>query len=332
MNQKNVITKLNTKTKELLKKEKQPGWIEPMLCTLTDKYFSSQDFLYEHKWDGERLLAFKNNGKVTLLTRNKKDATQIYPEIAQQLENQDLENFIIDGEVVAMINGQSNFSLLQKKMHTTEKQNINLVYYIFDIMYYDQYNTTNLELLDRKYILENTISASKSVKITEYITENGLEYYHNACKLGWEGVIVKNIYSTYQQKRSKDWLKFKCLMQQELVIGGFTKPHGERLNFGAILVGYYKNNELIFAGKVGTGFDTDTLNFLGKKFEKLKQDNCPFKSVDINTKEIYWLKPELVAEIKFSEWTKNNKLRHPRFMGLRDDKSAKDVVLERPEL
>lgn len=328
-----IISQLSKDAIKKIKKIKMPNWVDPMLATLTDKYFDSEHYLYEHKWDGERILAFKNGKKVSLLTRNKKSATNIYPTIVKMLEEQHFNKFIIDGEVIAISNGKSDFSLLQKRMHSENslQNNINICFYVFDIIYFDKYDLTNLELIDRKKLLEQVIGQTEIIKLTEYIIKSGIKYYNEACKLGWEGIIAKNIHSSYESKRSRNWLKFKCLMQQEFVIGGYTEPEGRRPGFGALLLGYYKNNDLIYVGKVGTGFDDHTLYEISRKLSSIEQKKSSFKEVNIPTRGIHWVKPNLVAEIKFSQWTSYDKLRHARFMGLREDKNPKEVVKEQPK-
>lgn len=326
-----IIKKLSPAAKAKLIKAKQPSWEDPMLATLTSSYFSDKNFLYEHKWDGERIIAYKTGDKIQLFTRNKKNANSAYPELVEALKKQKIANFIIDGEVIAMEKGQSDFGILQNVMHSKnsieQNSKINILYCLFDVLYVDQYDVTQLELIDRKTILQHMLAYKIPLLYTEHILKDGLPYFKLACKRDWEGLIAKNIHSTYQHKRSHDWLKFKCINQQEFVIGGYTDPQGSRINFGALLLGYYKNGKLEYAGKVGTGFDTDMLELLGKKLFKLEQKKSPF-SADIQEKNVHWVAPKLVAEIKFSQWTRYNKLRHPRFTGLRDDKNAKDVIKE----
>ncbi len=332
---------ISTLSKDVIKKLKvikMPIWVDPMLAILTKDYFSSDSFLYEHKWDGERIIAYKDGDKVSLMTRNKKLANANYPGLVKDLKNQKIEKFIIDGEIIAEKNNKSDFSILQKKMHSSDKnQNINakIYYYVFDIIYLEKYDLRDLELISRKLLLKNSINFTDEIKFTDYYMGDGIARFKKACKLGWEGLIVKNIHSKYLGKRTKDWLKFKCVDQQEFVIGGYTDPKHSRAGFGALLVGYYDDNHnLIYVGKVGTGFDVETLKDLKNQFLHITQNKCPFSNIeDIahNKKDINWLKPKMVAEIKFAQWTAYNKLRHSRFMGLRLDKNAKDVVKEMPK-
>lgn len=174
-------------------------------------------------------------------------------------------------------------------------------------------------------------SYERPLRFTAHRNREGESYYQNACRKGWEGVIAKRANSQYAHSRSKDWLKFKCSNQQEFVIGGYTDPKGERIGFGALLIGYYEDKELSFAGKVGTGFDDQTLRSMSKKLSSLERKSSPFASEDISNKGIHWVSPKLVAQVGFTEWTDDGKLRHPRFIGLRRDKNPREVVREKDE-
>lgn len=322
-----------------IKSTPQPAFIKPMLATLTTAYFSNKNWLYEHKFDGVRCLAFKENGTVKLLTRNNHSMNSTYPELVAALEKQPADNFIIDGEIVSVnAKGVSDFEQLQSRINLqkdaaikTAAQKIHIQYCIFDIMYANGHNTQAIPLLERKQILKKLLHYNKKLAYTEHVIGDGIPYFKKACKLKWEGVIAKRIDSTYINARSTNWLKFKCIMQQELVIGGYTEPKGSRAYFGALLVGYYKNGELIYAGKVGTGYSEATLTLLGKKLQKLEIKKCPFTAYDKSLKDVHWVKPVLVAEFQFAQWTKADKLRVGRYKGLRDDKDAKDVVKETPK-
>ncbi len=336
MAKQSVFTKLSEEAKKKLKKIAMPSWIKPMLATLTTTYFSKPTWIYEHKWDGERIIAYKKNDTVELFTRNRKRATEEYPLVVEGLRKQKADSFIIDGEMIAYSHSvdDSNFSLLQRIMHApvnaiTKKflGMRNVDYCIFDVMYLDGYDTMNAALLDRKILL-SAFDFKKPLVYTEHILKEGERYYKQACKKGWEGVIAKDGLSPYIQARSKSWLKFKCFNQEEFVIGGYTSAQGSRLNFGALLVGYYKDDNLVYAGKIGTGFTTSTLRTLGEKLFSLERKTSPFVDKDIETQGVHWVKPVLVAEIKFSEWTAYDKLRHPVFMGLRKDKSPLEVTRE----
>jgi ATP-dependent DNA ligase len=205
---------------------------------------------------------------------------------------------------------------------------VKVYYCIFDILYVDGYDVTKMPLIERKALLKKIISFKKPLIYTPHTFKSSDAQFHAACKKGWEGLIVKDAVSTYQHKRSPSWLKFKCGYEQELVIGGYTDPKNSRVGFGALLLGYYKGGKLYYAGKVGTGFDEATLKMLKKKFDALASSKCPFVNFDDPLKGVHWIRPSMVCEVGFSEWTNGNKLRHPRYLGLRRDKSAKKVVQE----
>lgn len=320
------------------KKTKQPAFIKPMLATLTKNYFSSKEWVYEHKFDGERCIAVKKNGKVSLMSRNRKKINDEYPELEQALIAQKADNFIIDGEIVALNKrGISDFELLQSRINLKALEEIKakvktipIYYRVFDLMYVDGYDIRKLPLLTRKQLLKKLLRFTKMITYTAHKTGNGIAYFKAACKQHWEGLIVKKADSTFVSKRAGTWLKFKCSIGQELVIGGYTEPQRSRTDFGALLVGYYKKDKLHFAGKVGSGFSNETLTMLGKKLRVLEVNKCPFINYDGPTKGIHWVKPQLVAEFEFAQWTNVGRLRVPRYKGLRTDKAAKDVVQEVP--
>lgn len=324
---------LNAQEKKLIHKKAMPSFIQPMLATLTDERFSDPEWIFERKLDGERCLLFKKGKKITLKSRNDKILNESYPEIVAAIQRLDLPDCIMDGEIVAFDKKITSFSLLQGRFGTSaakaQLSKIPVYYYVFDIMYCDGYLLTHLPLLTRKTILKNLIPPRSLIRYVTHKNEKGQALFKKACADKWEGLIAKKKDSTYVSKRSSNWLKFKCSNEQELVIGGYTAPGGSRLNFGALLLGYYKNGKLHYAGKVGTGFNTEILNDLGKKLEKLKTKKNPFVNYDISTKDVYWVKPILVCEVQFTEWTSDNKLRHPSYLGLRRDKDAREVKKER---
>lgn len=310
----------------------QPEWINPMLATLTYTYFSDPDWIFECKLDGERTIIHKLGDTVTLYSRNKKKQNKSYPELVEALEKIP-GNFILDGEIVAFDKEVSSFSKLQRRLQVKSPdpqllRDVPAFLYIFDILYYDQWLLTHLPLRQRKEILKQELKFNDPLRYLDHRNEAGEVYLKEACQKGWEGLIAKDANAPYETKRSKKWLKFKCGHGQEFVIGGYTEPKGSRVGFGALLLGYYKDNKLLYAGRVGTGFNTEFLQTLHKRMEKIKQKSCPFYSFDEKDTDITWIKPQLVGEVGFTEWTRDGKLRHPRFIGLRDDKEAKDVVLE----
>jgi DNA ligase D-like protein (predicted ligase) len=330
-----ILKNLGADVKDKLKEKKQPSWTGPMLAKLTDDRFSKESWIYERKLDGERCLAFIKEKDCALKSRNKKSLNKSYPEIEKALKKAAKKDCILDGEIVAFEGNVSSFARLQDRMHVKNKKeakktNIAVYYYIFDILHFDGYDLTKVPLKHRKAILKKALKFSKPLRFTMHKNKTGKSYYKAACNKGWEGIIAKDATANYVHSRSSKWLKFKCVNEQEFVISGYTDPEGSRKGFGAILIGFYKNKKLKYAGKVGTGFDDDTLEKLSKKFKKKKQDENPFDSDDMQKKGTHFVKPEFVCEIAFTEWTKDNKLRHPRFKGMRRDKSPKKVKKEKP--
>jgi bifunctional non-homologous end joining protein LigD len=326
-----IFRKLPDDQKDRLKKVKQPEWISSMLAKLTHDHFSSEDWIYERKFDGERCLVFNDGRKVRLMSRNKKELNDTYPELEEAFGKQE-SDFIVDCEIVSFEGNVTSFSRLQERMKIrnrdeAKKSRVAVYCYLFDILHLDNYDTTGLALRYRKSILRDAIGFSNEIRFTNHRNKEGEKYHREACQKGWEGVIAKNAQSGYVQGRSGQWLKFKCGNQQEFVIGGYTDPKGERVGFGAILIRYYEDDKLRYAGKVGTGYDDETLRDLKKKFKRRRRSTTPFKP-DLDVKNVRWIKPDLVAEVGFTEWTDDGKLRHPRYLGLRRDKSAKKVVRE----
>jgi DNA ligase D-like protein (predicted ligase) len=329
----NLLDKLPAEAKARLRKIPQPNWVAPMLATLTDERFSREGWLFEPKWDGERCLAFRRGCELNFFSRNRKRLNDKYPEIAAAFDQQKAESFIVDGEIVTFKDGITSFSKLQQRMqveHPTAEllSKVPVWLYLFDLLYLDHYDTRQVPLRYRKEVLRDAFDFAGSLQLTEHCEREGEAYYRQACRRGWEGVIAKNGDSVYVSRRTRDWLKFKCRQEQEFVIGGYTEPRGKRIGFGALLVGYYDRGKLRYAGKVGTGFDTDTLHRLSKKFARLETPAAPFAGDGLPRRRVHWVKPKLVAQIGFTEWTREGKLRHPRFLGLRKDKSPKKVMRE----
>jgi DNA ligase D-like protein (predicted ligase) len=234
-------------------------------------------------------------------------------------------NFIIDGEIVALEKGISSFSKLQQRM----KSSMAVYYFVFDLIYWDQFDVRDLPLIERKKMLQENITFDQRIRFTNHKVGEGEKYYEQACRENWEGIIAKRADSLYVAGRSREWLKFKCSLEQEFVIVGYTNPQGARIALGALLVGFYEKDELIYAGKVGTGFTIQTLRTLHKKLSALERSTPPAKGVGLPRKDVHWVEPKLVAQIAFSAWTSDNKLRHPRYLGLREDKKPREVVREK---
>lgn len=310
----------------LVRRRTQIRWVEPMLATLTDSYFSDPDWVFEPKLDGVRALALKQGGKVRLMSRNQLSLNDRYPEVASAVSHLEVDNAIFDGEVAVVSGGISRFQSLQR--HLLEGGG-SLVYFVFDAPQLGDYDITRLPLLVRKDLLRRTVpSKPGAIELVSYREESGEAYLEEACKRGWEGLIAKRASSPYVSGRSKEWLKFKCSKEQEFVVGGFTDPQGSRIGLGALLVGYYDEGNLIYAGKVGTGYNSKLLRTLTERLTDLEHDQSPFDGPPPVRKAVHWVKPETVVQIGFGEWTRDGRLRHPRFLGIRDDKPAREVVRE----
>lgn len=265
----------------------------------------------------------QRGSQVKLLSRNQLDYTTSYPKVTAVLAAQ-AGDFIIDGEIAALEGDRTSFSLLQQSHRST----VSITYFVFDILFAAGKDVTKQDLLTRKALLQKTLRWRKPLSFVKHIEEEGEAYLEEACKRGWEGLIAKRGAAHYTKGRSKDWLKFKCSNEQELVIGGYTGPQGARSHFGALLVGYYDGGELHYAGKVGTGYSERTLKELMAETKPIEQPESPFAGKPPLRKNVHWLKPKLVAQVGFAEWTTDGRVRHPRFIGLRRDKKAKDLVRE----
>jgi bifunctional non-homologous end joining protein LigD len=328
-----------------------PDWTDPMLATLTEERFSDPRWLFERKFDGERCLAFGRHlgkgpgggrsARVTLKSRNANDITAAYPELSAALEGRSTAaDFIVDGEIVAFEGRQTSFQRLQRRIHLRApgplvQAQVPVYFYLFDIIHLDGFDLSGLPLIDRKRLLRRTIRFGGPLRSSTYRLTEGERLYADACARGWEGLIAKRLAAAYTHGRSKDWLKFKCASGQELVVGGFTDPKGGRVGFGALLLGYYEGDHLRYAGKVGTGFDTTTLRTLDQRLRALEREISPFGAAKIALRDaagarVHWVEPKLVAQVVFSEWTADGRLRHPRYEGLRDDKDPREVIRERP--
>lgn len=305
----------------------------PMLATLSDRRDFPQGWIFERKLDGMRVLAVHENGSVTLRSRSGRRLDDTYPEIVDALAVQDSTDFTIDGEIVAYSHGRTDFARLQQRMGLTRRADVaaskvEVTYYVFDLLRLDGVDVRRLPLRTRKSLLRRSIAFTAPLRFSTHRNEGGPELLADACRRGWEGLIAKRADSTYQTRRSDDWLKLKCAQGQEFVVGGFTEPAGSRVGIGALLIGYYADGRLRCAGKVGTGFDRRTLLALRQELDHLQAAESPFEG-RIAERTAHWVRPRLVAQIEFSEWTRDGMLRHPRYLGLRDDKNPTDVVRER---
>jgi bifunctional non-homologous end joining protein LigD len=277
-----------------------PEWLEPMAATLTQERFAGPEWLFERKYDGIRLLAYKRGSVVTLYSRNRLE--QHCPRVAEMVAELPLGDAILDGEIAGG------------------------AYYIFDAMWFDGQDVTKLPLEDRRALLAGLPFRAPLARVEEITDERPWE---RACAEGWEGVIAKRRGSVYEHRRSTQWLKLKCEEAQEFVVGGFTDPQGARSGLGALLVGYYEGEDFVFAGKVGTGFDTKLLTELRARFDRIERKTTPFtKAGGLPRVRAHWVEPEVVVQVAFLEWTGHGKLRHSRFLGVRTDKAPRDVVRE----
>jgi bifunctional non-homologous end joining protein LigD len=323
----------------------KPRFIEPMKAKLVEKPPATGDWIYELKFDGIRLIATKDHEKVSLLSRNQNDLSARFPEVVDAIKILPAKECVVDGEVVALDEeGRSSFQLLQAREMEGRKSPI--YFYSFDVLQLDGKSLVSLPLEARKNVLENLCAGvdDPRFRYSGAIGGDAKQLLKEVQRRGLEGIIGKLRNSLYEPgRRSGAWIKLKCVNEQEFVIGGHTPPQGARKHFGAILVGYYKDRDLVFAGKVGTGFTTKSLAALHKKFRAEERADCPF--VDLPSKQngqwvlgitpsmmkkIRWINPKFVAEIKFAEWTRDGKLRAPVFMGLREDKRPSEVVREAP--
>jgi len=283
-----------------------------MKAVLTDERFSSPDWIFERKLDGIRCVAIRDGSSLRMLSRNDLSLNERYPAVYEALAAQS-RSFAVDGEVVA-VSGRF-------------QDDGPRLYHVFDLLWLDGQDVRGLPLRERKALLRDALSWEDPLRLVPYRNEAGEAMFEEACKAGWEGVIAKRADSVYTSKRSRDWLKFKCAQGQELVIGGFTPPKGSRVEFGALLVGVYDGDGLHYAGKVGTGFNVATLHELAGKLRPLERAETPFYDAP-RFRDVTWVEPRLVAQCGFAEWTRDGRLRHPRFLGLRDDKDPRSVVRE----
>ncbi len=323
---------LDGSERALLRPLQQSRWQQPMLATLTDQPFSDPKWIYERKLDGVRAVVLRREGRTRLFSRTQKSMDGSYPELVEAVDEQAPDGVVLDGEIVAFEGPQTSFARLQARIGLTDPRRalasgVPVYLYLFDITAAGGHDLTRLPLHARKRVLQAAVDFNDSVRFSGHRNTDGEQYLREACAQGWEGLIAKRAGSRYQHGRSRDWLKFKCVRAQEFVVGGFTDPSGSRVGLGALLVGYHQGDRLRYAGKVGTGFDEKTLRSLRRRLSELAQDSSPFAD-PVRERGAHWVRPELVAQIGFGEWTGDGKLRHPRFQGLREDKAPRDVVRE----
>lgn len=333
-----VLDRLSDAASADARRRSQPQWTRPMLATLTHEPFSDPAWIYERKLDGERCLVFRDGDGVHLMSRNRKALDDTYPELQEAAAQLGCDRYIADGEIVTFDGRVTSFSRLQGRIGITDRKEarasgIRVHLYLFDVMHADGYDLTHVALRDRKRVLRAMLDGGEAVRFTPHRNGDGLAYLREACEKRWEGLIAKRADSPYRHSRSNDWLKFKCGHRQEFVITGFTEPQGRRVGFGALVLGYYRRGDLVYAGRVGTGFDNAFLRDLRRKMDRLERKTTPLNRAPSSAggNGVHWLTPKLVGEVAFTEWTRDGRLRHPRFIGLRDDKNPREVTRERPE-
>ena len=290
-----------------------PEWLEPMAATLTQERFTGAEWIFERKFDGIRVLAFKRGPDVRLFSRNRLPLNGSYPAVVQAIANLPVDEVILDGEAVG---GWERFGKAD--------------YYVFDILWIDGRDVTGLPLDERRALMREL---PLQLPLAQVTTLDDPKPWDRACAEGWEGVIAKRRDSKYEHRRSKSWLKMKCEETHAFVVGGFTDPQGKRVGLGALLVGYFDGEDFCFAGKIGTGFDTALLLELRRRLDALEIPKTPFtRAKGLPRLRAHWVRPEIVVEAGFIEWTGHGKLRHPRLLGLLSETQARDVVRrERPQ-
>jgi ATP-dependent DNA ligase len=287
---------------------KMPDWLVPMAATLTQERFSGPDWIFERKLDGIRLLAYKQGRQVRLLSRNQLPQNDAYPAVVRAIADLPVKEAILDGEATGVWGKPGK-----------------VAYHVFDVLWLDG-DVTSMPLEARHSLLA---SLPFEDPLQRVMPLDGDKPWERACREGWEGVIAKRLGTPYEHRRSPHWLKMKCEASQELVVGGFTDPQGSRVGLGALLVGYFDGDDFVFAGKIGTGFDTKMLRELRAKLDALEVPTPPFtKTKGLPRLRAHWVRPEIVIQAAFIEWTGHGKMRHPRLLGIRTDKAARDVVRE----
>jgi len=313
---------------------RMPAVIHPMLATLVDDPFSNPEWIFETKWDGFRSICFLRNGKSQFVSRNQIDMTPQYPELAGVAKQIEAKEAILDGEIVALDkDGMPRFQLLQPRVGRKSglealRGHGHIVYYVFDLLYLDGFDLMPCPAVERKKVLQTILKPANFIKLSEHIVGDGEAFFKQIEKFHLEGMIAKRADGPYVQKRSRDWLKVKTIQRSEVVIGGYTEPRGSRSHFGALVVGLYRGKDLHYVAHVGGGFNQRALTDIYKLMQPLKTKSSPFVDAPKTNEPVQWIKPKLVAEVKFSEWTADRRLRHPVFIGLREDKKPEDCGFE----
>ncbi|MDO8107854.1 non-homologous end-joining DNA ligase [Isoptericola sp. b441] len=312
-----------------------PQFVQPQLATLVQDPVEGDEWVFERKLDGVRLQAVRDGGDVRLYTRSGHDRSSTYPEVVDALAAQRSDRFVLDGEVVAFEGSVTSFSRLQQRSGLRDPDEarasgVAVTFYVFDILHLDGEDCRGRPLRERKQLARDALRFDDPLRLCAHRNGAGPQLLADACRRGWEGLIAKRADRPYRSGRSRDWLKLKCVAEQELVIGGFTEPQGSRTGIGALLLGYQGQDGLRYAGRVGTGFDEATLTELSDELGGRERPTSPFTDAP-DGPGTHWVRPDLVCQVAFTEWTSGGRLRHPRYLGLREDKRAQDVVREVPE-
>jgi DNA ligase D-like protein (predicted ligase) len=326
------LDRLPAAQRQLLRPGRPVREVRPMTAVRSDLRDFGAGWLFERKLDGVRVLASRTGTAAELLSRSGRPLSATYPEIARALAPQDHDDLLLDGEVVALLEGRPSFPLLQRRLGLTRPRDVAastvaVTYYAFDLLRLDGRDLTRLPLRVRKSLLRREVRFTGPLRFTPHRVTWDPALLERACRDGWEGLVAKRAAGRYAERRSPDWLKLKCSAGQELVVGGWTEPSGARSGFGALLLGHYEDGALRYAGKVGTGFDGAALRRISDLLAGLAAPASPFAD-PVPEPRAHWVRPRLVAQVAFTEWTRDGRLRHPRFQGLRDDKAPERVVRE----
>jgi bifunctional non-homologous end joining protein LigD len=324
-----------TKIKNLpgARKTAMPEFVSPQLATLMREAPKGNEWLHELKFDGYRLLCFLERGHVRLWTRNQKDWTDKFPDVVKALKTLKVQSAILDAEIVAIdASGRSSFQMLQQSIKKTTGRS--LLLQVFDLIYINGYSIMRTPLVARKQVLAEllaTVSATRMLRYSDHVEGNGPKFLKQACDYGIEGIVSKLAHSFYESTRSRNWQKIKCLRRQEFVIAGYTLSE-KGIPFSSLVLGVYEKGKLIYAGRAGTGFSTKQRVELKKMLDKIARPTRPFEVIpkDPGLRRAIWVEPKYVGEVAFAEWTEEGVIRHPSFQGLREDKTAREVIRENP--
>jgi bifunctional non-homologous end joining protein LigD len=302
------------------------GWPAPMLATNTDRAFSDENWIFERKFAGVRVLSIRDGQQPQLWSRARRRVDASFPEVVDALAELGPGGFVADGEVVAFDRQVTSPALLQARL-TGARSDVDVYYFLFDLLSLDGTEITARPLRQRKMLLRNAFGFRDPLRFSEYCEQHGEAFFRHACALGWQGLVAKRADSGYQGGPSGDWLTLPCVRTQEFVVGGYTEPQGRRVGFGALLVGYHDGGVLRYAGKVGTGYDNATLRALRARLNPLARAGSPFAE-EVAVPTTHWVHPELVINVGFTEWTRERRLRHSRFAGVSPETAVADVARE----